>query len=46
MKVSAGKHEITLEYDYPGLKAGMAVMIAGLAALAVILARRRKQAKA
>ncbi len=46
VKVSAGKHEITLEYDYPGLKAGTAVMIAGLAALAVILVRRRKQAKA
>ncbi len=46
VKVSAGKHEITLEYDYPGLKAGMAVMIAGLAALAVILVRRRKQTKA
>ena len=46
VKVSAGKHEITLEYDYPGLKAGVAVMVAGLAALAVILVRRRKQTKA
>ncbi len=43
VKVSAGKHKITLEYDYPGLAAGIAVTIAGLAALAVILVRRHRR---
>ncbi len=45
VKVSDGKHEITLEYDYPGLAAGTAVTIAGLAALVAILVRHRRRKK-
>lgn len=43
VKVSKGKHQVTLEYDYPGLKAGIAVTLAGIALLGVIMVRHRRK---
>lgn len=42
MKVSKGKHQVTLEYDYPGLKAGIAVSLVGIGLLVVIMVRHRR----
>ena len=43
IKVPAGKHEITLRYRYPGLKAGIAVTIIGLGLLVVVLRKRKRK---
>ncbi len=42
VKVSKGKHKITLEYDYPGLKSGLIVTGLGIASLVAVVLRRRK----
>ena len=43
IKVPAGKHEITLRYRYPGLKAGIAVTVVGLGLLALILRKGKRK---
>lgn len=43
IKVPAGKHEITLRYRYPGLRAGIAVTIIGLGLLVVVLRKGKRK---
>ena len=43
INVPAGKHEITLRYRYPGLKAGIAVTIIGLGLLVVVLRKGKRK---
>lgn len=45
VKIPRGKHQVTLNYHYPGLKAGIAVMLLGVAILIWILWHRKKRSK-